>query len=96
MVLVHCTSPQCDLSVCLKFEVTSFNTFEVMSLTRFRDAGTDGRNDGQGDYSITPSKLRLGGIISAIKGRKHCEKRRSCLLETISPFLTMFSIAIYL
>ena len=26
-----------------------------------------------------------------IKGRKHCEKRRNCLLQAISPFLTMFS-----
>ena len=24
-------------------------------------------------------------------GRKHCEKRRNCLLQAISPFLTMFS-----
>ena len=34
--------------------------------------------------------------ISAIKGRKHCDKRRKCLLQAISPFLTMFSTAIYL
>ena len=36
--------------------------------------------------------------ISAIHvyGRKHCEKRRNCLLQGISPFLTMFSTAIYL
>ena len=34
--------------------------------------------------------------ISAIWGRKHCEKRRNCLLQAISPFLTMFSTAIYL
>ena len=27
-------------------------------------------------------------------GRKHCEKRRNCLLQAISPFLTMFSTAI--
>ena len=27
--------------MCLKFEVTSFNTFEVMPLTRFRDEQTD-------------------------------------------------------
>ena len=32
--------------------------------------------------------------ISAIYGRKHCEKRRKCLLQVISPFLTMFSTAI--
>ena len=31
-----------------------------------------------------------------IWGRKHCEKRRNCLLQAISPFLTMFSTAIYL
>ena len=62
MVLVQCTSPQCDLSVyevgielwflysallhnvtylCMKFEVISFNTFEVMPRTRFREARTD-------------------------------------------------------
>ena len=28
--------------------------------------------------------------------KKHCEKRRNCLLQPISPFLTMFSTAIYL
>ena len=39
MVLVHCTSPQCDLSV---YEVTSSKTFEVMSRKRFRHGGTYG------------------------------------------------------
>ena len=39
MVLVHRTSPQCDL--CMKFEVTSFNTFEVMPWITFRDTRTD-------------------------------------------------------
>ena len=29
----------------MKFEVTSFNTFEVMRQTRFRDAQTDGLTD---------------------------------------------------
>ena len=24
-------------------------------------------------------------------GRKHCEKRRNCLLQAIAPFLTIFS-----
>ena len=33
--------------------------------------------------------------ISTIHGRKHCEKRRNCLLQVIPPFLTMFSTAIY-
>ena len=28
--------------LCMKFEVTSFNTFEVMPRIRFRDARTDG------------------------------------------------------
>ena len=42
--------------LCTKFEVTSFNTFEVMPRTRFRDA----RTDGQGGSSIPP-KLRLWG-----------------------------------
>ena len=29
-------------------------------------------------------------------GIKHCEKRRNCLLQAISPFLTMFSTDVYL
>ena len=28
-------------------------------------------------------------------GRKHCEKRRNCLLQAIAPFLTMFSTVIH-
>ena len=32
----------------------------------------------------------------SIQGGKHCEKRRNCLLQAISPFLTIFSTAIYL
>ena len=31
--------------LCVKFEVTSFYTFEVMPWTRFRDIQTDGRMD---------------------------------------------------
>ena len=27
--------------------------------------------------------------------RKHCEKRKNCLLQAISPFPTIFSTAIY-
>ena len=42
MVLVHSTSPQYGLSVYV-FEVTSFNTFEVMPRIRFHDAQTDGQ-----------------------------------------------------
>ena len=38
MVLAHCTSPQCDL--CMKFEVASFNTFEVMPPTRLTHSHT--------------------------------------------------------
>ena len=33
----------------MKFEVTSFNTFEVMPRTRFCDARTDGQTDGRTD-----------------------------------------------
>ena len=40
--------------------------------------------------------MHLKWKISAIYGRKHCEKRRNCLLQAISPFLTMFPKAIYL
>ena len=29
-----------------------------------------------------------------MQSRKHCEKRRNCLLQAISPFLTMFSTAL--
>ena len=43
------------------------------------------------------SKLKqIADDISAIKGRKHCEKKSNCLLQVISPFLTIFSTAIYL
>ena len=41
-------------------------------------------------------KVHLELKISAIYGRKHCEKRRNCLLQAISPFIRMFSTAIYL
>ena len=41
-------------------------------------------------------KMHLKCKISNILGRKQCEKRRNCLLQAISPFLTMFSTAIYL
>ena len=41
----------------MKFEVTTFNTLEVMPRTRIRDAWTNGRTDvrtdGQGDSSIS-------------------------------------------
>ena len=36
-------------------------------------------------------KVHLKWKISTILGRKHCGKRRNCLLQVISPFLTMFS-----
>ena len=39
-------------------------------------------------------KVHLKWKINTIQGRKHCEKRRNCLLQAISPFLTMFSTAI--
>ena len=32
----------------------------------------------------------------SIYGRKHCEERRNCLFQAISPFLTMFSTTITL
>ena len=35
-------------------------------------------------------KLNLKWKISTIQGRKHCEKRRNCLLQAIFPFLAMF------
>ena len=46
----------------MKFAVTSFNTFEVIPGTRFRDGRTDGRTDVQTDR-VTPvyPKLRLWG-----------------------------------
>ena len=40
-------------------------------------------------------KVHLECKISAVQGRKHCEKRRNCLLLAISPFLKMFSTAIF-
>ena len=41
-------------------------------------------------------KVHLKWKISIMWVRKHCEKRRNCLLQAISPFLTMFSIVIYI
>ena len=38
-------------------------------------------------------KVHLKWKNSTTYGRKHCEKRRNCLLQAISPFLTMFSTA---
>ena len=38
--------------LCMKFEVTNFNTYKVIPQTRFRDAGTEGCTDGRGDSSI--------------------------------------------
>ena len=52
MVLVHCTSPNVTY-LCIKFEVISFNTFEVMPRTRFCDRWTCGRTDGRTDR-VTP------------------------------------------
>ena len=43
--------------LCMKFKVTSFNIFEVMPQTGFRDTQTDG----QGDSSIPPKKLCMWG-----------------------------------
>ena len=40
--------------------------------------------------------VHLKWKISTIMDRKHYEKRRNSLLQAISPFLTNFSIAIYL
>ena len=42
------------------------------------------------------SKVYFKCKISAIQGRKHCEKIRNWLLQAISPFLTVFSAVIYL
>ena len=41
-------------------------------------------------------KVHLKQKISAIQGRTNFENGRNCLLQAISPFLAMFSIAIYL
>ena len=50
MVLVHCTSPQCDLPLC---EVTSFNTVE--------DFVKHGQTDRQGDSSV-PLQTSFVGV----------------------------------
>ena len=49
MVVVYCTSPQCDPSV---YEVTSFHTFEVMPQTRFHDPQMDVQTDRHGDSTL--------------------------------------------
>ena len=55
--------------LCMKFEVISLNTFQVMPQTRFHDAWTDG----QGDSSITPPPpFRLWGYKNLLKTL--CEK----------------------
>ena len=41
-------------------------------------------------------KVHLKCKISTTESGKQCEKRRNCLLQAISHFLTMFSTAIYL
>ena len=41
-------------------------------------------------------KVHLKRKISTTYSVKHCEKKRNCLLQAISPFLTMFSTSIYL
>ena len=52
--------------LCIKSEVASINTFEVMPRTRFRDTRMDGQRDrcadGQGDSSIIPVNFVCGGI----------------------------------
>ena len=51
--------------LCMKFEVTSFNTFEVMPRTRFgnarTDVRTDRRTDGQGDSNLPPTQTSFVG-----------------------------------
>ena len=47
-----------------------------------------------GCHDIT--EIMLKTVFNYIQLRKHCEKRRNCLLQAISSFLTMFSTAIYL
>ena len=37
--------------------------------------------------------MHLKWKITTIKGRKHCEKRRNCLLQAISPFLAVLFTA---
>ena len=69
MVLVHCTSlyTVTDLTyLYMKFEVTSFNTFEVMPWTRFRDTQTDSEGtDRVTPVYLPPPKLCLRGYIEA-------------------------------
>ena len=48
------------------------------------------------DKILDRSKLKqISGDILKCK-KTLCEERRNCLLQAISPFLTMFSTAIYL
>ena len=45
---------------------------------------------------ITNITMKFHEIINKYhKGGEHCEKRRNCLLQAISSFLTMFTIAKY-
>ena len=51
----------------MKFEVTSFNTFEVMPWTRFCDT----QMDRQGDSRITPPHFVCGGIMTPVYPPPH-------------------------
>ena len=50
--------------LCIKFEVTSFSTLEVMPQTRFRDARMDGQTDRV--TPVYPPNFVYGGIIKAV------------------------------
>ena len=53
------------INLCMKFEVTSFNTFEVMPRARFHDTNgrTDGRTGRQGDSIIPHPQTLLVGVL---------------------------------
>ena len=57
--------------LCMKFQVTNFNTLKVMPRTRFLDARTDGSaygwTDRLGDSSITPPNFVCGGITRQLQ-----------------------------
>ena len=70
----------------MKFEVTSFNTFEVMPWTRFHDARMDARTDRRTDRvtPVYPTKLRLWGYNAQEHPRLALTLRCSCYFSNQS------------
>ena len=76
--------------------VDALSLFQIVALTHYQTTGPKFRLVQIETNCRRHFKVYLKWKISTIHARKHCEKRRNCLLQAISPFLTMFFTAIYL